>query len=309
MCVSSEQCVLASQTGICQPNGYCSFEDRNCDGQPQRFGEHAPPGIAGQCVDEVLSEPGIAMGGSSGAAEEEMGVGTTGELPDDVGESSDGSGEESGSDTGIPAPPEMVLGCGIDETTIYSDTFDGVSLSDQWEAFAEGASGDIPFDRDTALVVENGAFHMRLLEEGLEILSAYVDLALFVPASFTITLSELEVDTYVGVYLYEEDCFLTLEVDDVGFIFAYGEPGLVGVTEQPEGPITLRVRFDPQPGQTQISWELLEDDGWFEIATTPDGCGIGTGMIGWSIEVERFTDEPVEQAIERIDVCGRGALP
>lgn len=48
-CARSNQCVLRSQQGICQPPGYCSFPDEEC-ASGQRYGRHAPTTVSQHCV-------------------------------------------------------------------------------------------------------------------------------------------------------------------------------------------------------------------------------------------------------------------
>jgi len=77
VCESSEQCLSAAE-GTCEADGWCAYPNDDCD-SGRAYGPHAPPSVAGSCVDD-------SGGGSSG--------GSTG-----PGEGSD----ESGSDDGGPA--------------------------------------------------------------------------------------------------------------------------------------------------------------------------------------------------------------
>jgi hypothetical protein len=45
-CQDDTQC---SNDGICEADGFCSFPDADCPSM-RRYGEHAPAGLAGQCV-------------------------------------------------------------------------------------------------------------------------------------------------------------------------------------------------------------------------------------------------------------------
>ena len=49
-CQSDMQCVSSGVEGMCQPSGYCSFADGMCE-SGFRYGDSAPPGLAGQCVE------------------------------------------------------------------------------------------------------------------------------------------------------------------------------------------------------------------------------------------------------------------
>lgn len=50
-CVDDASC---GASGRCEDNGYCSFPDAEC-ASGRRFGEHAPAGVAGRCVDDDLA--------------------------------------------------------------------------------------------------------------------------------------------------------------------------------------------------------------------------------------------------------------
>ena len=66
-CTTNDACVLAGQRGLCEPAGYCSFDDDDCASR-RRYGELAPEGISDDCVppspsrytDEVLSDAPVA---------------------------------------------------------------------------------------------------------------------------------------------------------------------------------------------------------------------------------------------------------
>ncbi len=49
-CQTDGQCVNGDAAGACQPNGFCSFVDRNC-ASGFRYASSAPPGLAGACVE------------------------------------------------------------------------------------------------------------------------------------------------------------------------------------------------------------------------------------------------------------------
>jgi hypothetical protein len=51
-CASSSQCVYRGTQGACEPTGACSFPDVRC-GAGRRYGDFAPPGLAGVCVGEA----------------------------------------------------------------------------------------------------------------------------------------------------------------------------------------------------------------------------------------------------------------
>ena len=93
-CQSQAQC---GPEGTCEPAGYCSFPADDCP-SAARYGEWAPPELAGSCV-----EPSNDAGGSSGG------------VPDD-GESSTGGSPET-SETGIDDPVPVTTGPPPDPTT------------------------------------------------------------------------------------------------------------------------------------------------------------------------------------------------
>ncbi len=71
-CTDSASCQDGDRPGVCEPLGYCSFDDLGCAGTPRRYGAAAPDGIARRCVgdavdagvsDASLSDAGDAAGG------------------------------------------------------------------------------------------------------------------------------------------------------------------------------------------------------------------------------------------------------
>ncbi|MCX4247734.1 LamG domain-containing protein [Paraliomyxa miuraensis] len=56
-CEADGQCVFAGIEGVCQPNGHCSFPSGDC-ASGQRYGIHAPPELAEECVDEGATGSG-----------------------------------------------------------------------------------------------------------------------------------------------------------------------------------------------------------------------------------------------------------
>jgi biopolymer transport protein ExbB len=63
VCAGSSEC----DDGLCQPNGYCSFDDPECE-SGQRYGALAGGGLAGVCVppDRDASTSGVASSTSAG---------------------------------------------------------------------------------------------------------------------------------------------------------------------------------------------------------------------------------------------------
>jgi len=66
-CASSTQCVLAGESGRCEPQGFCSFVDPQCE-SGQRFEPKAGGGLGGTCVAAEIVPPDAAACGDLGAA-------------------------------------------------------------------------------------------------------------------------------------------------------------------------------------------------------------------------------------------------
>lgn len=89
VCEDASDCNDGSFTGMCQPNGYCSFGDASCD-SGQRYGDHAPDDLAGTCVlpgdvttgDATTTGIGTTVSTLDGATleEESTSTSTTGAL-------------------------------------------------------------------------------------------------------------------------------------------------------------------------------------------------------------------------------------
>ncbi|MEM6990104.1 MAG: hypothetical protein AAF721_06395 [Myxococcota bacterium] len=112
-CATDQQCTNAGATGLCQPEGYCSFADDVCP-SGQRYGEHAGAGLAAACVPlpttgsttdgvgsstqampvEASTSNAVLDSGSSGAATDSggsRGSSTGSELPDSTTNGGDAS--------------------------------------------------------------------------------------------------------------------------------------------------------------------------------------------------------------------------
>ncbi len=72
-CLQDEQC---GETGRCEANGSCSFDDETCD-SGRRFGELAPQGIANACVpmEPLENEPLQGSAPDAGADPDPQGTG------------------------------------------------------------------------------------------------------------------------------------------------------------------------------------------------------------------------------------------
>ena len=53
-CAGNESCAIGNFSGTCESNGYCSYEDSNCD-SGRSYGSLAPEGLAGTCVPPMTA--------------------------------------------------------------------------------------------------------------------------------------------------------------------------------------------------------------------------------------------------------------
>lgn len=70
-CEATDECVLGGVQGRCEPEGYCSYPDDDCDGG-SRFESRAPGELAGRCVGPSA---GSGSGSGSGSDGESTGPG------------------------------------------------------------------------------------------------------------------------------------------------------------------------------------------------------------------------------------------
>jgi len=59
-CGSSDDCQDGGTPGTCEPTGFCSFPDMQCD-SGSRYGDHAGDGLAGECVPSAGTS-GVSVG-------------------------------------------------------------------------------------------------------------------------------------------------------------------------------------------------------------------------------------------------------
>ncbi len=59
-CDADAACVRGGDPGVCEANGYCSFQDSDCADSKRRFGVHAPEGVADRCVPACVTQ--LALG-------------------------------------------------------------------------------------------------------------------------------------------------------------------------------------------------------------------------------------------------------
>jgi hypothetical protein len=60
-CERHDDCVDGAAQGVCEPDGYCSFPDTDCE-SGRRYGEHAPATVAGDCTPVHEVDPGVLVG-------------------------------------------------------------------------------------------------------------------------------------------------------------------------------------------------------------------------------------------------------
>lgn len=124
-CEADGECNDGSMAGLCQPDGYCSFPTDDC-GSGQRYGDHAPPELAGQCV----AAAGTDTDGSSGSSGSDGPGPGPGPGPTTI-ETLDGT--SSGS-TSTPVDPDT-----SDDSTGGPTLEDGLLL---WFDFEDGFAAD-----------------------------------------------------------------------------------------------------------------------------------------------------------------------
>lgn|GEM_PF-1372313 len=116
-CSDSDDCVLNGLPGTCENTGYCSFPDLEC-AEGSRYSEHAPDGLAGQCVDPASS------GSGSGGETEDSATSGSGETGNETGDASTGGVQgcidEDGDGAGV-GPDCAAEDCDDDNPA----TFDG----------------------------------------------------------------------------------------------------------------------------------------------------------------------------------------
>jgi hypothetical protein len=74
-CEDSTQCVVSGEQGVCEANGYCTFDDADC-ACGRRYGEQAGQGLAGACLEQCTGETNTGTQ-SSGSTTATTASGTT----------------------------------------------------------------------------------------------------------------------------------------------------------------------------------------------------------------------------------------
>lgn len=133
-CQGAGQCVLEGQQGSCQPSGFCSFDDDACL-SGQRYGEGAPDGLSGMCVERGTE--------TSGGGEGMTGSGTTLAEPLPSGSSPTDSLSTT-TETGEGASTEGVGMGSLDESSGesgYASSEGDTSCSRVFDEFDDGVVG------------------------------------------------------------------------------------------------------------------------------------------------------------------------
>jgi len=144
-CTSDQQCIDGSVSGVCQPTGWCSFEDPECASM-QRYAEHSGAGLGSTCVPE----PGEGTA-SDGEESSSVTTGEAGPVSTEAGDDPplDGttesgatslppldSGEHEGSSSSEPSTTGEPWAC---EVVLFDDFEDGV-IDPQWDPWADGGT-------------------------------------------------------------------------------------------------------------------------------------------------------------------------
>jgi len=121
VCEAVEDCAADGVLGVCQPSGFCSFPSDECASH-QRYGAHAPHGLAGMCVPSVddadtssgeageageagtLPDPGTSSAGETDPAVSAGTQGDDGSTGDDAASEDSGGAQESTTDATTGAP-------------------------------------------------------------------------------------------------------------------------------------------------------------------------------------------------------------
>jgi len=256
-CESSEQCSIGEVVGTCQSSGFCSFGDVSCD-SGQRYGEHAPGGLAQACV------PVEVVGTSTGPSLDSEGPASSGGEPEPDG-SADGTSSggpvvppTTGSTTGSTTAPddsssEEGTGPGGEGCPTFFDDFDDGVIGAVW-----GTSH--PEDLDES----GGALVMNLTPMIINDATGVQQLGL------DLTGSQVEVELGALPVQEASQVFLSLNGPGGVRLNIVAQPTLLslryGVLPRPDqqllvlplDPVAHRwIRFDVRPAQ--VAYEVSAD--------------------------------------------------
>lgn len=255
-CTTDDQCVDGAASGMCQPSGWCSFEDPACPSM-QRYAEHSSTALAGTCVP---LEPTDGSTGAAGSSE------TTAAPGEDTSSSGEGLPLDDTTGSGTSLPP---LDTGPDDTSssgeaasssgeppaacevVLFDDFEDDEIGPQWDPWA---------DDGTSLAEFDSALHFSIVGPVLAgddagVLSIdHVDLT---GGHLRLELVEPPTpDTAMQLYwqIVTDTCVLQGLVED-GLVYAFD-----GVGEYGEETQWLQVRFEGGLGHLErsidgVAWE------------------------------------------------------
>ena len=126
-CVDDSQCQQDGRQGFCEPSGWCSFPDPDCDSK-RRYGEWAGSGLAGSCVeDDAQHDDTTTTASTSGES--------TGDV-DPVGSGESSTGEPC--DTDCTAPGTLLWSIVEDGPDGGADSLLNVAVGDGDRIFVTG---------------------------------------------------------------------------------------------------------------------------------------------------------------------------
>ena len=124
-CESAAECRDDGMEGACEADGFCSFPDPSC-GSGRRYGEHARPGLGGECASTAAAVPAPAGPAEASAGGPRGPLG--GNLPP-------GGLHAPGAATGDAGPPAACAPCAGSPALIgFSTTCNSVSFAIAGEA-------------------------------------------------------------------------------------------------------------------------------------------------------------------------------
>lgn len=314
-CSDDAQCKVGSRQGICQPSGYCSFSDDDCE-SGQRYGDHAPAELADQCVpsggtteavdattvdhstsDAPTSTTGItSTNGTTDPNTSSVDASTGGETASATGSTSldtDESDDDDAATTETPTVHEVSFG-ERDDADVTDVTYD---------TFVEAEQAELNFGSHTDLHVwEWGGSATTLLRFDLTaipvtatILDARLEL-------WTEGSGVLERGTVSGHRMLEawEDGSFDGEAGVANWDFRLADvpwttPGARA------GSHDAAVLFQLDPTQSDTAYEVLIPatvvQSWIESAEDNHGLAIygdadaATGSTGWVVSSEYWAPE------------------
>lgn len=256
--------------GVCQPTGYCSFDDPEC-ASGQRYGAHAPAQIAGTCVDTGTAETGDTTAAPSTSATTTASTLTT-SAPGTTTDSADdteslpvtSSTGDATSMTDAPSTTSSVDASSSDDTAppmpvCRIEEFDDEFLDD-W-VLVQGGPTEAFVDEDLLVVDLSGMPSSAGLDPiAFGVLEGSLEVAL-VEAPNQVVGTQV----YLGVGTPRQSYLLMLEQSMVVLRHDMGRQGFDDLTAIEWGADVLWWRIDVAAGELTFSvsddgigWEVLE---------------------------------------------------